>query len=240
MFSTYRLQTFCAKRHNKYRFLTHLSIKRAFRSKLFDRQNGANINQFARGITMSWLISGVALWFIAHGFKALFPNTRKKMNEKLGEEKAKGPFALAIFMSFVLIIFGWRHSDPSAGLYQTAEYLDVISGLLITFSIYLFIGSTANIRIRRWIRHPQLTGLGLWSIGHLLTNGEYRSIVLFGGLGIWAVTMMLSINHRDGKHTPPKPGSAKDEIKPVVISLIVVAVLKLTHGFYTAESLIPW
>ena len=41
--------------------------------------------------------------------------------------------------------------------------------------------------VKRLLRHPQLTGVALWGIGHLLANGESRSIILFGGLGAWAI-----------------------------------------------------
>ena len=188
---------------------------------------------------MFWLILGILLWFFGHGFKAQFPRIRENLNKLLGTEKAKGPFAIAILLSFALIIYGWRHADALASLYSTAEALNLIAGILIGFGVYLFIGSTANIRIRQWIRHPQLTGLCLWSIAHLLVNGEYRSLVLFGGLGLWSITMMLCINRRDGKYIAPIAGSIKDEIKPIIISLIVTMVLTLTHGFYSAASLMP-
>ncbi len=189
---------------------------------------------------MVLLTLGVALWFIMHGFKALFPKTRARMNARMGEEKAKGPFALGIFASIVLIIVGWRHADPTIELYSTPDFLIPISGLLILFALYLIVGSTSAIRIRTWIRHPQLTGFAIWSVAHLMVNGELRSVILFAGFAAWAVTLIPCINRRDGAYTPPTPEGKKTELKPIGIAILVFAVLKLSHGFYTAQSLIPW
>jgi uncharacterized membrane protein len=162
------------------------------------------------------------------------------MIDKMGEEKSKGPFALSIFASLILIIYGWRHTDPNLVIYSPAIIMNTIAAILTAFGLYLFIASTAPVRIRQWVRHPQLTGLGLWAFAHLLSNGEVRSLILFGGLLLWSVTIMLRINKRDGAYEKPDIGTIKDEIKPIAITAVVFAVLTLTHGFYSAASLIAW
>lgn len=189
---------------------------------------------------MSWLIFGMTLWFFVHGFKALFPTTRLKITELKGEDKSKGLFSLGIVASIVLIVFGWRHSDPSILLYQPIDVLFFPSMTLIILSLYLFVASTAPIKMRRWIRHPQLTGLALWSVAHLGVNGELRSVILFGGFLLWSCVLIPCINRRDGAYEPPIPGTVKDEMKPVVITLMVSTLLLLMHGFYTAQPVIRW
>jgi uncharacterized membrane protein len=77
-----------------------------------------------------------------------------------------------------------------------------------------------------------------WSLAHLLSNGELRSVILFAGFAVWALITMPFISHRDGAYEPPAIENAQAEIKYLVIALIVVAVLVATHGFYTGESLI--
>jgi uncharacterized membrane protein len=189
---------------------------------------------------MVWLSIGIFFWFFGHGFKALFPTLRQRMADKMGEEQSKGPFALSILVSFIFIIYGWRHSDPSWMVYSPILIMNTFAGLLTAFGLYLFIASTAPVRMRQWIRHPQLTGLALWAFAHLLSNGEARSLVLFGGLLVWSITMMFCINRRDGAYEKPEKGTVNEEIKPIVITVVVFAVLKLTHGFYTASPLINW
>ena len=49
------------------------------------------------------------------------------------------------------------------------------------------------------IRHPQLTAVKLWAVAHLLVNGDSASLLLFGGLLVWAVLEVVIINKQDGK-----------------------------------------
>jgi uncharacterized membrane protein len=76
-----------------------------------------------------------------------------------------------------------------------------------------------------------LTGVVVWSGGHLLANGDMRSVVLFGGLGIWAVLNILVINMREGAWDRPEAGPIKADIKTVVISLVIFAVIAVIHHF---------
>ncbi|WP_159952307.1 NnrU family protein [Rhizobium sp. 18065] len=45
-------------------------------------------------------------------------------------------------------------------------------------------------------RHPVLWGFILWSLGHLLVNGDLRSLTLFGGLGIFSVVGLFILDRR--------------------------------------------
>ena len=42
-------------------------------------------------------------------------------------------------------------------------------------------------RARGWLRNPMLTAVVIWSVAHLLVNGDAASLILFGWLGLWAV-----------------------------------------------------
>lgn len=189
---------------------------------------------------MFWLSLGVLIWIFGHGFKTFFPKTRHKIAERMGEEKSKGPFALSVFVSIVLIVIGWRSSSPADFLYQPLAALRPVAGILILLGLYFIANSTAPLRMRRWIRHPQLTGMALWSGAHLLLNGEVRSVILFGGFCIWSIASIPFINKRDGAYKPAPAGPIGLEIKAAVITLIVLAVLVATHGFFTARPLIAW
>ena len=72
-------------------------------------------------------------------------------------------------------------------------------------------------RVARWIcdacdaiaeahtRHPtRLIGLAtlLWAGAHLAVNSEARSLVLFGGIGLWALVSIVWISVRDWQRHP--------------------------------------
>ena len=47
------------------------------------------------------------------------------------------------------------------------------------------------------VPHPQLTAMIVWSIGHLLMNGDVASLILFGGLLAWAGVQLALIVKQD-------------------------------------------
>ena len=76
-------------------------------------------------------------------------------------------------------------------------------------SFVLFGARTTKTAIKRLVRHPMLMGVFVWSLSHLLTNGTTRALILFGGLGVWALIEMPLINAREGaRELPESPGFA--------------------------------
>ena len=99
-----------------------------------------------------------------------------------------------------------------------------------------FFASNVPNNIRRVIRHPQLTGVILWSVGHLISNGDSRSLVLFGGIGIWAVIEILLINRRDAEWIKPQPVPFPKNIVLVVIGVVAYLVLVFVHQWLFGVS----
>ncbi len=189
---------------------------------------------------MFWLSLGAGLWFFGHGFKALFPEYRKQLEIRLGTDKAKGLFAFTILASFISIIWGWRHADPNLYLYHPSRSLYVISFITLIPALYLILSSTTGVRLRQWIRHPQLIGFFLFSIAHLLCNGEVRSVILFGTFSLWSLVLIPRINKRDGTYVPPKIVHWPIELKFISITTIAYIIILATHGLYTSKALILW
>jgi hypothetical protein len=68
-------------------------------------------------------------------------------------------------------------------------------------------------------------------MAHLLLNGDSRSVLLFGWLGVWAVLEIFFINKREGVWVKPDAPAWSREIKGVVISLVVLAVVVFLHPY---------
>jgi uncharacterized membrane protein len=106
-------------------------------------------------------------------------------------------------------------------------------------AVMLFGAAQQPTRIKQYVRHPQLTGMAVWSGSHLLSNGDSRSLVLFGGLGIWALIEMLLINKREGAWQRPYGPALSVEIRGIVISAVVFFVLAYLHPYFAGVSAIP-
>jgi len=160
---------------------------------------------------MTKLVLGVFLWSFMHFIPAVAVDFRKNLIAKLGENPYKGIFALLVALSLYLIISGWKAAIPES-IYLPPQWGRHATSLLVLISFILFIAPYHATNLKRFLRHPQLTGMAIWGIGHLLANGEGRSIVLFGGLAAWAIIEMLLLNRRDGAWVKPEPVPKKKDM----------------------------
>mgnify|MGYP001217587495 CR=1 FL=1 len=177
---------------------------------------------------MVTLSAGILLWAFVHLIPGPGQTIRQKIIAAIGEKPYKGVFSLALLVSLALMIFGWRSTVPEP-VYLPPAWGAPVAILLMPIAIFLFAASHARTRIKRLIRHPQLSGIVAWSVAHLLANGDNRSLLLFGGLAIWALVEMVVINSREGPWTKPLVPPVANEIRLAVIAVAVFAVLVYLH-----------
>jgi uncharacterized membrane protein len=103
-------------------------------------------------------------------------------------------------------------------------------------ALVLFAASGVPTNLKRFIRHPQLTGVATWAIAHLLSNGDSRSLVLFGGVGLWALLEIVAIDRREGQWARPPALPLSAEIKPLVGGVVLYAVFLLAHPYLFGVS----
>jgi uncharacterized membrane protein len=187
---------------------------------------------------MIFLILGVLVWSGVHLFPSLAAKKRAAWIERMGEGPYKGLFALLLVGAIVLMALGWR-SIPPVAAYPPPAPGGLLTGFLMFISLVLFMGSNVPTNLKRFVRHPQLTGVAVWALAHLLANGDLRSLVLFGGIGLWAVLAMLSINRRDGEWQKPEPLPLAAEIKPLVAGIVGYGVFALLHPYIAGVSAFP-
>lgn len=177
---------------------------------------------------MTMLYVGLALFALVHLVPAVGTDLRSSLIARLGEGGYKGIFSLLLVASLALMVFGWRGAQPEF-VYAPLSALHLPALALMVVAFYLFIVSGRPSRIKRLLRHPQLTGVALWGIAHLLINGDIRSLVLFGGMSLWAVLEILAINRRDGEWQKPEPPAMSVEIAAAAVAAVVVVVLIFVH-----------
>lgn len=187
---------------------------------------------------MTLLVIGILLFGLLHLFPALQPAARDKLQQKLGNNPYRGLFSLLIVGSLVVIVFGWKLAQPEP-VYQPPLAANLFTSVLILAGLVLFFASQANGNIKRFVRHPQMTGTLLWGGAHLLTNGDTRSVALFGGLSIWALLEIMLCNRRDGAWQKPGPAPFSSDLVPIVIGVVAFAGLLHFHAALFGVSAIP-
>lgn len=180
---------------------------------------------------MILLSLGVLLWAVTHLFVAKGVDARSAVIGKIGLGPYKGLFSLTLVLALVLIVFGWQATPPTL-LWAPPAGMRHATMTLMPFAVILFISARAPTDIKQIIRHPQLTGVKLWAVAHLLSNGETRSVILFGGLLAWAVLEVIFINRRDGAwKKPARVGGLKTTIS-ALIGVLVTGLLLWGHPWF--------
>ncbi len=177
---------------------------------------------------MNLLIAGLVLWSAGHFFMRLAPNMRKGMNEKLGVMGGKAVMGLVLLAAVVMVVKGYR-AAPVDPAYDPPFWGKYLTSLLMVVSVALVgMGKTKG-RARTWLRNPMLWGAVVWSGAHLLANGDVASVVLFGGIGLWALAQITLINTLGGKWDRPAPGPISGDIKWLVITVVVFVAIVAIH-----------
>ncbi|MCV2871565.1 NnrU family protein [Defluviimonas sp. WL0050] len=172
---------------------------------------------------MQILILGLALWWVSHLFKRVAPGARARM----GVMPGKMLVTVLSLAAIGLMVIGYRRAGFEP-VYTPMAGMGHLNNLLMLIAVFLMGVPHSKGIVKSKLRHPMLTGVAVWSVGHLLVNGDVASLVLFGGIGIWAVLSMVLINSQES-WTPPARGRLKSDVIGLAIALVVYAVIAGIH-----------
>lgn len=157
------------------------------------------------------LVAACAYFLLIH-FGISGTTARDALVARLGGGRYRGAFALASLLGLAWMIYAYRHapSMPLWGLllgFRPAAYVLVFIGFLfvvigiatpsptrVGMESSLAQGPTIARGVIRITRHPFLCGVALWSLVHLIVNGDLASLILFGSLLVLAVAGTVSID----------------------------------------------
>ena len=177
---------------------------------------------------MALLVAGILLFTVVHLLPAVAPDMRAGLAAKLGDKTYQALFSAVILAALVVIVFGWKATTPT-GVYNPPFRGGPLVSAAIFFAFVLFVASKARSNYRRFVRHPQMMSVILWSAAHLLVNGDSRSVVLFGGLGAWAVAEIVFCNKRDGAWQKPDVAPFSADMTVAVIAAVAFAIFFYLH-----------
>lgn len=179
---------------------------------------------------MTLLIIGLLLWVAGHLWGRFLPDAYKQLGKA-----AYAVSAVVIVASVLAMIVGYRGADMIV-LWDGPSFLKHINNLLMLLAFYVYF-QTVTQPGTAWImgntRHPQLTGFKIWTVAHLLVNGDVASIVLFGGLLAWAVLEVILINKQGEKFDRSKAPvkSPWIHLALVLVIFVLVAVAHTALGY---------
>lgn len=140
---------------------------------------------------------------------------RDRLVGRLGEGAYLGLFSLASVAILAWMLFAYgaaRAEGPGPAWWGVTPLTRHLQLVLMLFAFLLIVpgvmtrnpgavGQTGALEdaepvrgVLRITRHPFLWGVGIWSAGHLLVNGDLISLILFGTMGVLAVGGAASID----------------------------------------------
>lgn len=169
---------------------------------------------------------GLAAFSLPHLWKRLSPASRGRLGDP-----GKAIVAVLSIGGIWLVARGYGAWDGAPQLWFPAPWLTPLNNLLVAVGFYFFVASGMGVWGARVNRHPQLTGVILWAVAHLLVNGDLASVVLFGGFAAWALAEILLINRAVPAWTPPPRPPVAKEVTAVVVTLVLVVAVGYLHGW---------
>lgn len=160
--------------------------------------------------TIDAVIIGVLAFTGGHFLLSSAP-IRDRAIEAIGEEKFRGLYSLVMLGALVWLILAFRDAPyievwlPSAATRWIPNILVPLACILLVAGITTrsptSVGGEAMLAepttfkgILTVTRHPFLWGTGLWSLGHLATNGDLASMLLFGAMAVLSFAGMPALD----------------------------------------------
>ena len=142
-------------------------------------------------------------------------------------DSAKGAVAVGLVIALVLMVIGYR-SVPNMPNLIAIPGNGHLNNTLMLIAVIVFGAGMSKGVLWTYIRHPMLWGTTLWALAHLVVHNDGPSIVLFGGMGLWALIAMALIN-RAGPWQRPASGGIKRDAVLVVIALVMYGLITMVH-----------
>ncbi|ACF02010.1 NnrUfamily protein [Rhodopseudomonas palustris TIE-1] len=183
---------------------------------------------------LALMIVGLVLFIGTH-----VVTTQRDLRSRLigigGEAVYKIAYAVVALSGLALIAYGF-------GSYRAHGWIDVwypphwtkhLTALLMLPMAILLAAAYSRGRIYAAVKHPMLTAVKLWAVGHLIANGDLGSIILFGSLLAWAVFDRISLKRRSDAGGPPIPvGGVKNDVIAIVAGVVLYLALAFVFHPY--------
>jgi uncharacterized membrane protein len=185
------------------------------------------------------LYLGILLFAGPHGVSILAPGLRDQLKHAMGENGWKGLYSLVSLAGLVLLAMaylGGRAGPASLDVVYEPWYGARHLTMLLAWIGFVLIGAShGKGYIKKIVRHPMSLGIALWSIGHLLVNGEKAVVYIFATFLIVAVFDIIFSTAR-GKQPVHEPVIRSDIIAVIAGTVLF---LVLMFGFHPYVLNIP-
>ncbi len=200
---------------------------------------------------MSQVVLALAAFLLLHSVPAI-PTIRGKLTATLGLRF----YLLTYSVTSVALLIWVLHaawSTEYVEIWQPDPWAALANLVLSPLGLFLvtaglispnpasvsFMTSSTPGAITTLTRHPVLWGFLLWSLGHVAANGDARSLLVFGGLGLFSAVGILVAEKRARRRMGDKWSSIarSTSVFPLIALLSGRAKLRLDGQVVAAFTL---
>lgn len=189
---------------------------------------------------MAILVLGLVLFFGVHSLSLISRPWRDRLAARVGAIPWKIAYSLASILGLVLIVrgYGIATADPFV-LYEPTDGLQAIAMLAMLPVFPLMFAAYLPGRIQSATKHPMLLAVALWAAAHLLANGAFADVLVFGTFLAWVIAVRVSLARRVIKPMFGAPASKVNDVIAVVAGLAAhTAFLFFLHQWLFGAPLI--
>lgn len=148
---------------------------------------------------MTLLILGLVLFLGVHSVRIFANDWRTRTMASVGEVRWKRRYSLLSIVGFVLIVWGYSSAHLHSGvLWEPPTWTRHAAALLTLVAFVLFVAAyVPRNHLKASLGHPMVSGTKIWAFAHLLANGRWADVLLFGAFVAWAVLSFGAARRRD-------------------------------------------
>lgn len=181
---------------------------------------------------MAILYFGLVLFFGTH--LVAYTPIKQAIVTSLGEKLWKGAFSLLSLLGLGLMVWGYMgtRAGPAAAdfVWYPPEWARHATMLLVLLGMIALAASFHKGHLKIWLRNPMSIGVGLWAAGHLLSNGKFASVLLFGAFLAQSI-IDVAFNEWRGNRPSHQPRALHDVIAIVGGLLLFVFFALIFHPY---------
>ncbi len=148
---------------------------------------------------MTMLLLGLLIFRGVHALRVFASHWRARWISQWGSWRFKAAYALFSLLGLVLILQGYPEAkqmpltlwEPPFGLRHLSAAL-MWPALVLLLAAYI-----PGNGIRAKLRHPMTLSVKVWAVAHLLANGHWADVALFGSFLLWSVLLYRAARRED-------------------------------------------
>jgi uncharacterized membrane protein len=176
---------------------------------------------------MVYIIIGFIIFTAIH-ILTLATTERLKLINKYGEVRYKLVFSLISLIGLSLMLYA--RFDSGHFIKESNEFFYHFHKEILYIATILIVAAyIPKNSIKKYLKHPMLIGIGIWSFTHILINQHLNHILLFTSFLLFSFIMLIGLIKREP--TKKLKAEVKYDFLTIILGTISYYTIVITHKY---------